>query len=107
MTNNYSAYLKFAAEVGYNITTKGILILPLTTKNPILNQSKFKKTAQNSLPIWTEKRIMPLISSLLMSFKGTNMEQILLYLTLLASKMHHLLQQLILLFTLNYKLNYK
>jgi hypothetical protein len=31
-TNNYSDYLKFATEVGYNITPKGHLILALDTK---------------------------------------------------------------------------
>jgi hypothetical protein len=35
MTNNYSDYLKFAAEIRYNITPKGYLILALDTKNSI------------------------------------------------------------------------
>jgi hypothetical protein len=42
MTNNYSDYLKFTAEVGYNIISKGLLILALDTKNPIVNEGAFK-----------------------------------------------------------------
>lgn len=41
MTNNYSDYLKFAAEIGYNINPKGHLILALDTKNPVAKESAF------------------------------------------------------------------
>ncbi|MBE0393306.1 transporter [Flavobacterium sp. PL002] len=42
MTNDYSDYLKFAAELGYNIIPKGHLILALDTKNPVAKESAFE-----------------------------------------------------------------
>jgi hypothetical protein len=48
MTNNYSDYLKFATEVGYNITPKG-LTLALDTKNSIATESAFTIMPQDGL----------------------------------------------------------
>jgi hypothetical protein len=41
MTNNYSDYLKFTAELAI-ISIQRALILALNTKNPIVNESAFK-----------------------------------------------------------------
>jgi hypothetical protein len=50
MTNNYSDYLKFTAELAITSIQRA-LILTLNTKNPIVNEGAFKTTSQNGLPI--------------------------------------------------------
>ncbi|MDQ5929752.1 MAG: hypothetical protein QG594_1533 [Bacteroidota bacterium] len=41
MSNNFSDYLKFDAELGYKITPKSHLILALNTKNAVVNEKAF------------------------------------------------------------------
>ncbi|WP_366183498.1 hypothetical protein [Flavobacterium ovatum] len=41
MSNDYSDYLKFDAELGYNIIPKGHLILALNTKNVVSNEKAY------------------------------------------------------------------
>jgi hypothetical protein len=97
MTNNYSDYLKFTAEVGYNIIQKGSLYSLF--KNPIVNEGAFNNFS-NGLPIYRQT-----YNAVGLKFFCKCTANIAVF--MLSEMTTHLVRQLTLPFTLNYKSFYK